>query len=241
MRKHALHAVVASALAAVFAAGVIGSSSPTVKRVSSAHAQPVAAALAVGTSDEYSITGYRWNNRTTVEVYSSWEGGACSLDGTDFGGNAGMAGASVAAQVLQESIDDINANLRGGLVLVNAGQVPHSELCSKRTSRPIVIGWGALAETGRTLSYGLTSSTGESRYAMQYARVFLTDSYDFACDGTAPYRDLQHTVTHELLHAIGVGHSDDSSAIMTPTSTACEAGYLMEAETWPRSMRSTGR
>ena len=178
------------------------------------------------------LTGYKWIGRTTIEVYSNWDGGTCILDGASFSGAASSsADSTLAAQLLQASIDDINAQLRGALVLVNAGPVPHSHLCGKSTAEPIVIGWGVLpTETGRTMSYGMSSASTPGVLTFQFARIVLSNRYDFACSDAPAYRDLQHTVTHELLHAIGLGHSQDSTAIMASVSTACRSAYLLQPD-----------
>ncbi len=220
--------LVGSVLLAVLVGATLGSSSASVR--SNDAARVVSSSVAPqGESSPVAMTGYRWDGRTQIAVYSSWDGGACSLDGVSYGGPASTSvSATVAAGILQASIDDINTQLRGSLALVNAGALPRSRLCAKSDADPIVIGWGALRETGRALSYGIIGTGGTASFS--FARVFISNTFEFNCAAGPVYRDLQHTVTHELLHAIGIGHSDNPTAVMAPVSTACDSPYLLQPE-----------
>ncbi len=199
--------------------------------------EAVHAGTLVGSPDEasapfpgYVLENFKWVDRTRVDLYSSWGGGTCVLNGTDLSGPASALSAVIAQQAFDASIQQINAELRGGLTLVDAGPATRAELCTQDTSYAIVIGWGQIAETGRAVYSGVPSATQPGWSDLRSARVFLSDAYDFACPGSPTYRDLQHTITHELLHTIGVGHSLDPTAIMAPTDIACQTPYLLQPD-----------
>ena len=84
-----------------------------------------------------------------------------------------------------------------------------------------MIGYGTIASTGLTLFSGVTEP-GAQFTSFTSARVFLDNAYDFSCDGASTFRDLQHVITHELLHALGIDHSADPTAVMAAVGTACE-------------------
>lgn len=188
------------------------------------------------TAPPYQLEGFTWPRLTSASVYYTWDGGPCVINGTDLSGPASAVSPAAALQTLQASLNDINSQLRGGLVLVNAGAASRADLCRTSTARPIVVGFGnigpvsATSKTGLALSFGLTSSATPNISTYQAARVFISDVYTFACPGSLPYRDLQGTMTHELLHAIGIGHSQDPKAVMTPSNTACQSSYLLQPD-----------
>lgn len=235
MRRHGFDRI---SLAVVVAALLIAAAINPLAGAGAADAASVRGNVlpAVATAPAYQLEGFTWPVRTSVAVYYTWDGGPCLIDGTDLSGPAGVVSPAVALQALQSSLEDINSRLRGGLLLVNAGPASRADLCSSSKTRPIVVGFGNIGptgtstETGLALSFGLTSSSTPGIWTYQAARVFLSNSYTFACTGTAPYRDLQHTVTHELLHAIGIGHSQDQAAIMAPSSVACQSPYVLQPD-----------
>lgn len=200
------------------------------------HAVP--AAYATGTAPNvatpatapgYGLEGFRWQGRTQLEIYYVWDGGPCILDGIDYSGPASTLDPAIALAVLDESIADINLQLRGGLTLVNAGPTTRADLCSTASGHPIVVGFGALASTGLTRYSGITLP-GAAVTSFTSARVFLKNTYDFSCPTGATYRDLQHVFTHELLHALGIDHSADPTAIMAPTGNACASQSLLQPD-----------
>ncbi len=200
-------------------------------RATSAHAAAIGApgGTAVSTVDAFALEGFQWTDRTTVDVYYNWDGGTCVVNGRDMSGPALALSQDLAKQELDLSIQEINRELRGGLTLVDAGPTTRADLCSTNPGHAIVVGWGSIASTGLTLNFGIqTSALGASTFTA--ARVFLDDTYNFACPDSPTYRDLQHVFSHELLHAIGVGHSTDPNALMAPTGVACQMGYLLTSD-----------
>ena len=104
-----------------------------------------------------------------------------------------------------------------------------SELCSSNSTKPIIVGFGAISSTGVTLSFGAGGPSGTLR-PFSAARVFLTTQASFACASAPVYRDVQHTFTHELLHAIGLAHTDVAGAMMTPTFFACRSSNDLQPD-----------
>ncbi len=182
----------------------------------------------VQSSDAYALAGGRWESGT-VPVFYNWEGGACVLDGDDFGGPATPVPQDVLLSTLQTGIAEINRHLRGGLTLQLAGPVTRSTLCSTNLTGAIVIGAGHVGTTGKTRSY-TTPRQGAKYATYTNARVFITNDDPFTCTDAPRYRNLQTTVTHELLHAIGLGHSDVAGALMLPSFIACQATFNMGAD-----------
>lgn len=176
---------------------------------------------------EYALQGFRWD-RAVVPVYYNWEGGQCAFLDNNFSGPATSIAPSVLLATLQTSINEINTHLRGGLTLQLAGPATRAELCSTTTARPIVVGFGTISSTGQALSYGQGPRGAVSTYTV--ARVFLSNNNKFTCSDAPIFRDLEHTMTHELLHAIGIGHSNVASAIMAPTFAACRTPHTMQAD-----------
>ncbi|MDA0302325.1 MAG: matrixin family metalloprotease [Chloroflexi bacterium] len=184
-------------------------------------------AIATATAPGYELEGFKWN-RAVVPVYYNWEGGTCVFAGNNYTGPATTIPEAVLMETLQASIAEINGHLRGGLTLQLAGAATRAELCSTTTTRPIVVGFGAIASTGQALSFSLTGWGTYSTYTA--ARVFLTTRNNFTCPTAPIYRDLQHTMTHEVLHAIGIGHSNVASSIMAPTFAACRTPHTMQTD-----------
>ena len=180
-----------------------------------------------GTTPEFTLQGFRWD-RTVVPVYYNWEGGACVFAGNNLSGSATAIAPEVLLQSLQVSIAQINTQLRSGLQLELAGPATHAELCSTSQTRPIVVGFGTIEATGQALSFASTRPGSIAVY--RAARVFLSSANSFVCDDAPRYRNLEHTMTHELLHAIGIGHSEDATAIMAPSYVFCRTSALMRAD-----------
>jgi len=233
VRRHLALAVLTIIAVTMLGSGVVAAPTVTTGTAVTVRVAGLATAPGPGTTAAapgYALEGFVWPAGAQVNVYSTWDGGACFISGSDLSGPASALDPAIAAQALQASIDAINSELRGGLVLVNVGSTTRAELCSHGGLRPVVIGFGSIPEVGRTLSFGQPSPVAGAATAYQSARVFLSETYGFAC-GTAPvYRDLQHTITHELLHAIGIGHSQDPAAIMAPSFVACRSAYVLQPD-----------
>lgn len=219
-------------LAPLLAAGllVVGLLAAGARNVEAASvAWPVPAATAA-TAPGYTLDGFRWN-RTSVPVYYNWEGGACVFNKYDFTGVATTIPPQILLDNLQASIDEINAHLRGGLTLQLVGPATRAELCSTNSARPLVVGFGTMASAatvGQALSFGIITPGGYTSFTA--ARVFLTNQYSFTCAGAPTYNDLQHTMTHEMLHAVGIAHSAVASAIMRPSFVPCRAPYTLQPD-----------
>jgi len=216
-------ALLSALLALVLALALIG----IPRAVEAADAPAVAPSITTVAPPAYDLEGFRWN-RPVVTVYSNWDGGTCIFAGNNFTSGAPTIPVEVLDVTLQTSIAEINAQLRGGLTLQYAGRATRAELCSTSTTRPIVIGFGSIPSTGQALSFGTGEPGAFSNYTA--ARVFISTRNSFTCNDAPVYRDLQHTVTHEMLHAIGIGHSDIPSALMLPTFVACRTPYTMQSD-----------
>ena len=212
-------------LAVTLLATVLAGTAPAVDAASAP--SPAATIAGGGAQPGYQLEGFRWN-RSSVPVYFNWEGGTCVFAGSNFTGPATAISQTVLLDILQASIADINLQLRGGLTLQFAGLATHNELCSTSSARPIVVGFGATPTTGQALSFGTVLGGPYTTYTA--ARVFVSNTTNFACTGSPPYRDLQLTMAHELLHSIGIGHSQDPSALMAPTFNACQGARVLNAD-----------
>lgn len=180
---------------------------------------------------DYTLEGIKWD-RAVVDVYYTWSGGACVLDSQDFGSVASVTPPPLALAQLQAAITEINGRLRGALRLSLAGEVERATLCGKAQEYPIVVGWGALAgetEAGRAAMYYPRARAGQVA-SIQLSRVFVKNTLTFGCPGDDPQRDLRHILTHELLHAIGVGHSTVPDALMSPSSTQCRGSGVLQPD-----------
>lgn len=177
----------------------------------------------------YSTEGLRWTRREVL-VYSNWEGGACVIDGTDMSSGAPAIPTDVLDATLQTSLAEINTHLRGGLVLRYAGTATRDLLCSTNEALPIVVGFATAPSTGTTLLAG-SRPPGVSMGTLWVARVLIRPTgWIQTCPDEPRYRDLRHVVTHELLHAIGVGHTNVPDALMRPTFSSCDTPHTMQPD-----------
>lgn len=212
------------AMALTLVATLLAGGGPTTAAAALPPAPPVA-----GTSPgpAYELSRFRWET-ASVSVYYNWEGGTCAFAGNNFSGPASNILTSVLEENLEASIEELNTQLRGGLRLQLVGPATRSELCSTSSARAIVVGVGAITSAGLAQSYSLGSTGGYSTF--RAARVFIRNEGGFSCSTAPVYRDLQHTMTHELLHAIGIGHSAVTSALMTPSFTSCRTPHTLQPD-----------
>ncbi|MGE3856443.1 MAG: matrixin family metalloprotease [Dehalococcoidia bacterium] len=180
------------------------------------------------TAPAYGLQGFRWD-RDVVTVYSNWEGGVCVVSGQDVTSGAPTIPEDVLNATLLASITEINERARGGITLQYAGPTTRRELCSTTTTRPIVIGFGSISSTGQAMSFA-RPVFGAPFASYEAARVFLSIRQNFRCNDAPEYRDLQHTMTHELLHAVGLDHSNVADSLMRPAYVVCRSGYTMQAD-----------
>lgn len=185
-----------------------------------------------GDAPDYALEGLKWSDRALVDVYYTWAGGACVLDGDDLGSTASTIAPALAVAQLQGAIDEINTRLRGALRLSLAGETTRAVLCGKAKEFAIVVGWGTFpsqTEAGKAAMYSLRVASGQTA-PMQLARVFVKNTLTFACAGPDPQQDLRHILTHELLHTLGVGHSSVPDAVMAPSSTLCRGPATLQPD-----------
>ena len=198
-----------------------------VSGVEASSALSAANAITLAAAPAYQLEAFRWE-RTTVAVYYNWDGGSCVFGGNDFSGPTTDIAPAILLENLRASIDEINVQLRGGLTLQLIGPATRAELCSTNGTRAIVVGFGTITSIGQALSYGTVVPGSNSLYTA--ARVFITTKNPLVCPTAPLYRDLQHTMTHELLHAIGIGHSTIALAVMAPTFVACRTPYTLQPD-----------
>lgn len=180
----------------------------------------------------FEVAPYRWTGTREVRVYNHWSMPACSAS-PQTAGNPSTPPVSVenANRLLRESIAEINNALGGALVLVDAGEAPAAELCGLTNpgTYHIVVGFGALPfpAVGRTQT---RASIGASDGLIIGARVILNSNVAFTCPSEPVHRDLRATISHELLHAIGIDHTTDSTALMFPTAEPCRSPYTLQLD-----------
>lgn len=198
-------------------------------RAEAAEARRTPSTLIDGAQPWYSTEGHRWE-RSEVLVYSNWEGGTCVIDGNDMSSGAPAIPTEVLDATLQASLAEINGHLRGGLRLRYAGTATRALLCSTNEALPIVVGFATAPSTGTTLLAG-SRPPGVAIGTLSVARVLIRPTgWIQICPDEPRYRELRHVVTHELLHAIGVGHTDVPSALMRPTFSSCDTPHTMQPD-----------
>ncbi|MQA01103.1 MAG: matrixin family metalloprotease [Dehalococcoidia bacterium] len=133
-------------------------------------------------------------------------------------------------EMLRASLADINDALQGALVLVDAGPAQPGAQCVEppffdANPYDIVVGWAPLEQGA-----GLASTSIDHEDRIIGARVVLEPRLPWECSDDPPHRDAQHTMTHELLHALGVDHSQDPDAVMFRSFTVCHAESLLQPD-----------
>src|SRR5438045_3558205 len=97
-------AIACTAISVFASATQPGTSTGPLRNTSAAQIRPAPRAEA-GSATPYAIAGSRWIDRTSVNVYSTWDGGTCVLDGTDYSVTASAIDPAVVSALLQQSID----------------------------------------------------------------------------------------------------------------------------------------
>ncbi len=207
---------------ALFAASLLTTNASTAG--ASNASLPVVQEVAAGPA--FKFGNFRWAGEKTVEVYYNWDGGACVFGGNDFSGPESPLPMSVLTETLRSSVAEINENLNGALTLEFKGPATRAQLCDSSAEPDIVVGVGTLEAAGQALSYGHLRAGTFAVYTA--ARVFVSNTAPFTCRDAPVYRDLRHTLTHELLHAVGIGHSEEPGVLMAPTFSVCRSGYAMQ-------------
>ncbi len=203
-----------------------------VSPVEAVEAPATVATLARTDAPDFTLFGVKWTDRKVVDVYYTWAGGPCAVQGVaDFSGPASTIAPEIAVTQLRSALNDINAGLRGALTLNLAGETTRAELCGQDTAKAIVVGWGAIGDptsTGR--AYYSATKGASNPESVQFGRVFIRNDRDFSCLEGETYRELRHVMIHEILHTLGVDHSADPAAIMTPNNILCLSATTLQAD-----------
>lgn len=217
MRKFRALTAAAAIVAATIALGAAGPASVH------ADGEPVVETQ----SSAYRLSGTAWQ-RTQVRVFHTWDL-TCAQppQGPMEGPTGAPVDAATMTTLLSSAIAEINVTLRGGLTLVNAGPAPAGEQCVSRSSNnpyDIVVGWAPLQ---RGAGLASTLSTGGTIIG---SRVLLNSLTNWRCESAPLHRDAKHTMVHEVLHALGVDHSTDASAVMAPSFSFCNSPAAMHTD-----------
>ena len=225
--RRAPRALLLLAIAALAAIALVLGGRPA----SAIAASSAGVALPAPAAPDFSLEGGKWT-RPVVDVYYSWAGGDCILDGDNFSGPAAPVAPAVATAQLRAAIDEINVRLRGALRLVLVGEVPRTTLCGRSRDFPIVVGWGAFASDARGGTAKWTTSVVPSGQVapILFARVFVKNDQAWTCPVPDPDRHLRHVIEHELLHTLGIGHSAVEGAAMAPASVICGAPRVLQPD-----------
>lgn len=225
--RRAPRALLSLAIAALRAIALVLGGRPA----GAAAASSTGVALPAPTAPDFSLQGGKWT-RPVVDVYYSWAGGECILDGDNFGGPPAGVAPAVATAQLNAAIDEINLRLRGGLRLVLVGEVPRTTLCGRSRDFPIVVGWGAFAsgERGGTAKWTTSVVPSGQVAPILFGRAFVKNDHSWTCPAPDPDRHLRHVFEHEILHTLGVGHSAVEGAAMAPASVICAAPRVLQPD-----------
>lgn len=186
-------------------------------------------------SSNFALMGYRWE-APTIAVYRNFDGGQCLLAGVetvdDLSGPASshVSKAEVEA-ALSQALLDLNAALQGRLVLVDGGEVSREALCTHDPARPIVVGFGALEPPSIGQTLGVIFVDREGPFNDPHSmRVFIANDSPFQCPADSSREQLRTVILHELLHAVGLDHSEVASAVMYFESDVCGAATSLHPD-----------
>lgn len=180
-------------------------------------------------ADSYRLHNTKWE-AGRVDVRYNWAETVCESSYTNPNGNATPSvPASAATQALQRVISDLNAALDGGLVLVDAGQGPARGHCGTGSEGTISVGWSPLVTAGAARWSSGFFGEIESATVMLDASPPWGDAGS-VCGHTDTYRLLRHVLMHEIMHALGVAHSEVAAAVMAPSHSWCDANAILHAD-----------
>lgn len=178
----------------------------------------------------YVLHGYRWTDYTTISVYYNWEMEQCPLwiaTGSPANPPTPPVPDATARTALSASIEDLNDALEGRLRLVLAGEVERTEFCEFSEVGVIYMGYenlGGPAVAGFTSAF----SPRDRRNEINSAGILINSNSSYECSGEPRYRELQLTMTHELLHALGVDHSNKAQSVTQ--AGLCSPDYQLQPD-----------
>jgi len=169
----------------------------------------------------YTLYAAKWQ-QPTVEVWPNWDEAVCDSAYPNVTGNpAPPLSAREMQGILTAVIAELNQKLRGGLTLVDGGTGPGGAHCGQDgASGGISIGWSPLA-TGIA---GIAPLTFDNN-AIVGAGVVINPI--LVCGDVRQWIEL--VVLHEMLHALGIAHSDVPGSVMNERA-GCDASADLSAD-----------
>ncbi|MEX2375404.1 MAG: matrixin family metalloprotease [Dehalococcoidia bacterium] len=165
----------------------------------------------------------------TVSIRSNWNAAICSGAYSNATGNPTPPLAPREMRsILGSVITQLNAELDGGLTLVDAGSGPAGKHCGQTDlTGGIFVGWSPL-EHGIA---GIAPPAWDNGTMVGAGVVINTI---LACDNTKEW--VEFIMLHELMHALGIDHSDAPGSVMhewahcdaTPTLQAADIAALQK-------------
>lgn len=186
----------------------------------------------VTVTHSYQLGEGKWR-QPQVDVFYNWSETVCDSPYTNASGDSTPpVPAAAATESLRIVIQDLNDALAGALVLVDAGKGPANGHCDWDGSGSIAVGWSPLHTAG-VANYGWMG--GPDGAAIFGAGVMIDSSSYWtepieSCSNGDTYRLLRHVILHEVMHALGIGHSEVSEAVMAPSHNVCVATAVLHQD-----------